>query len=279
MRELLPALRPARLHLRPAGRGPRSARACWPRSRPRSTGPERPIGLTLRAGWRPTRAQGRGGFLDHLRHAAARLRGWPLARPRCATADPNHPTPEEGGPNARPRHPRTAPARDPHRGWRQLPRCAGSIASAATSPPMPSRWATIPTANRPSSSRRPPDSLDPSGSFPYPPMTSDVHHEVELLVALNPAARTFPWRPRWITSGATASALDIDPAAILQGEAKKLGRPWEIGKSFERSGPVGPLHPVTQIGHPSEGRISLTVNAELAAGRRPQPDDLERSPR
>jgi fumarylpyruvate hydrolase len=49
----------------------------------------------------------------------------------------------------------------------------------------------------------------------------------------------------------------------LQGEMKKMGRPWEIGKAFERSGPVGPLHPVSDVGHPDQGRIVLTVNGDL----------------
>jgi fumarylpyruvate hydrolase len=49
----------------------------------------------------------------------------------------------------------------------------------------------------------------------------------------------------------------------LQGEAKKLGRPWEIGKAFERSAPVGPVHPVAEVGHLAEGRIALSVNGAL----------------
>jgi fumarylpyruvate hydrolase len=49
----------------------------------------------------------------------------------------------------------------------------------------------------------------------------------------------------------------------LQGEQKKLGRPWEIGKAFERSGPVGPLHPVSKVGHPDKGRVALKVNGEV----------------
>jgi len=48
----------------------------------------------------------------------------------------------------------------------------------------------------------------------------------------------------------------------LQGEMKKLGRPWEIGKAFERSAPCGPIHPVTSIGHLTEGNLTLTVNGE-----------------
>ena len=48
----------------------------------------------------------------------------------------------------------------------------------------------------------------------------------------------------------------------LQGEMKKMGRPWEIGKAFENSGPVGPVHPASEIGHPDKGRISVSVNGE-----------------
>ncbi|MEM8581557.1 MAG: fumarylacetoacetate hydrolase family protein, partial [Pseudomonadota bacterium] len=48
----------------------------------------------------------------------------------------------------------------------------------------------------------------------------------------------------------------------LQGQMKKMGRPWEIGKAFERSGPVGPLIPVAEVGHPDQGRIALVVNGE-----------------
>ena len=46
----------------------------------------------------------------------------------------------------------------------------------------------------------------------------------------------------------------------LQGEAKELRRPWEIGKAFERSAPTGPLYPASDIGHPARGAVSLTVN-------------------
>jgi len=49
----------------------------------------------------------------------------------------------------------------------------------------------------------------------------------------------------------------------LQGAQKKMGRPWEIGKAFERSAPIGPIHPVTETGVLSEGSISLKVNGEV----------------
>jgi len=49
----------------------------------------------------------------------------------------------------------------------------------------------------------------------------------------------------------------------LQGEMKKLGRPWEIGKAFEMSAPAGPIQPVAQVGHPADGEIWLKINEEL----------------
>ena len=59
-------------------------------------------------------------------------------------------------------------------------------------------------------------------------------------------------------------ALSLDMTRRdLQGEQKKLGRPWEIGKAFERSAPVGPVHPASAIGHPDHGRIELKINGEV----------------
>ena len=49
----------------------------------------------------------------------------------------------------------------------------------------------------------------------------------------------------------------------LQGQAKKMARPWEIGKAFERSGPIGPLHAATKTGHLDQGRIALKVNGDI----------------
>ena len=61
----------------------------------------------------------------------------------------------------------------------------------------------------------------------------------------------------------------------LQGEAKKMGRPWEIGKAFEDRPRSGPLRPVSEVGHPASGLVQLKVNGEAEADRRPEPDDLE----
>lgn len=107
-----------------------------------------------------------------------------------------------------------------------------------------------------------PDNLDASGRFPYPPHTSDVHHEVELLVGLKSGGKNIPLEKALDHVWGYGVSLDMT-RRDLQGQAKKMGRPWEIGKAFEHSGPVGPLFPVEQLGHPDQGRISLHVNGEL----------------
>jgi fumarylpyruvate hydrolase len=107
-----------------------------------------------------------------------------------------------------------------------------------------------------------PDSLDASGTFPYPQHSSDVHHEVELLVALKSGGTSIKIGDALDHVWGYAVALDMT-RRDLQTEAKKLGRPWEIAKSFERSAPVGRLHPVAAVGHLDRGRIELKVNNEV----------------
>ncbi|MDP2119158.1 MAG: fumarylacetoacetate hydrolase family protein [Hoeflea sp.] len=108
-----------------------------------------------------------------------------------------------------------------------------------------------------------PDNLDGSGEFPYPPHSSDVHHEVELVVALKTGGTNIPVESALDHVFGYAVSLDMT-RRDLQGEAKKAGRPWEIGKAFERSAPVGPLKPVSAVGHPDHGRIELKVNGNVA---------------
>ncbi|MEP1572384.1 fumarylacetoacetate hydrolase family protein [Roseibium album] len=107
-----------------------------------------------------------------------------------------------------------------------------------------------------------PNNLDASGEFPYPPHTSDVHHEVELLVGLKSGGTNIALSDALDHVWGYGVSLDMT-RRDLQGEMKKMGRPWEIGKAFERSGPVGPLHPASDVGHPDQGRIELTVNGDL----------------
>lgn len=104
--------------------------------------------------------------------------------------------------------------------------------------------------------------LDTSGEFPYPPHSADVHHEVELAVMLKSGGVNIPVASALDHVFGYALSLDMT-RRDLQGVMKKMGRPWEIGKAFERSAPVGPVHPAADIGHPDKGAITLSVNGEL----------------
>ena len=107
-----------------------------------------------------------------------------------------------------------------------------------------------------------PDNLDPSGDFPYPDKSSDVHHEAEVAVMLKSGGTNIPVGEALDHVFGYAIALDMT-RRDLQGEQKKLGRPWEIGKAFERSAPVGPVHPAAKVGHLDHGAITLSVNGEM----------------
>ena len=107
-----------------------------------------------------------------------------------------------------------------------------------------------------------PDNLDPSGSFPYPPQSSDVHHEAEIYVALASGGSNIAVEDALSHVYGYGLSLDMT-RRDLQGQMKKMGRPWEIGKAFERSAPCGPIHPTSLVGHPSEGRLTLTVNGDI----------------
>jgi len=106
-----------------------------------------------------------------------------------------------------------------------------------------------------------PDNLDPSGEFPYPGKSSNVHHEAEMAVALKAGGTDIPVERALDHVFGYALSLDMT-RRDLQSEAKKKGRPWEVAKAFERSAPIGPIHPVSEVGHPRRGRIALSVNGE-----------------
>ncbi|MEM1360298.1 MAG: fumarylacetoacetate hydrolase family protein [Pseudomonadota bacterium] len=106
-----------------------------------------------------------------------------------------------------------------------------------------------------------PNNLDHSGEFPYPPKSNDVHHEMEMLVALGRGGTNIPLEAALDHVYGYGISLDMT-RRDLQGEAKKTRRPWEIGKAFERSAPIGPIYPASDIGHPDSGAIALEVNGE-----------------
>ncbi len=105
------------------------------------------------------------------------------------------------------------------------------------------------------------NNLDASGVFPYPPKTTDVHHEVEMVVALKSGGSNIALSDALDHVYGYAVGVDMT-RRDLQAKAKEAGRPWEIAKAFERSAPVSPLRPAAQIGHPDKGSITLNVNGQ-----------------
>ncbi len=102
---------------------------------------------------------------------------------------------------------------------------------------------------------------DGTGEMPYPPETSSLHHELELVVAIGKRGSRIAAKeaPGYIWGYAVG--LDMT-RRDLQGEAKKLGRPWEVGKAFDFSAPISAVKPITKTGEITSGRIVLKVNGE-----------------
>ena len=120
-----------------------------------------------------------------------------------------------------------------------------------------------PTREPPFFFMKPADAVVPAqGVVPYPPLTADLHHEIELVVALG----------RGGSNVAPEAALDLVwgygvgvdlTRRDLQDTAKKMSRPWDWAKGFDASAPCSAIRPVASVGQPSQGRIWLEVNGEL----------------
>ena len=98
-----------------------------------------------------------------------------------------------------------------------------------------------------------------TGEFPYPGQTSNLHHELEWVVAIGKRGRDIAAADASSYIWGYAVGLDMT-RRDLQGEMKKQGRPWEIGKAFDHAAPIGPIVPVSKTGILTKGRIWLTVN-------------------
>ena len=110
---------------------------------------------------------------------------------------------------------------------------------------------------------KPTDAIVPTGSkVPYPSQTSDYQHEIEMVVALGKGGRDVPVERALDLVFGYAVGLDMTRRDI-QGAAKKLSRPWDMGKGFDHSAPCAPLLPVAQAGHLTQGAVWLKVNGEL----------------
>ena len=106
------------------------------------------------------------------------------------------------------------------------------------------------------------DNIDTSGNFPYPPQTQDVHFEMEMVVALKSGGIDIKEDDALGHVYGYGLGLDMT-RRDLQGEAKKMGRPWEIGKAFERSAPMSELVSASEVGHLDHGRVTLAVNGQI----------------
>ena len=98
-------------------------------------------------------------------------------------------------------------------------------------------------------------------SVPYPPRTKNFHHEIELVVALHKGGRDIAAADALKHVYGYAVGLDMT-RRDLQLDARDKGRPWEFGKSFAGSAPIGALHRVAEVGHPESAAISLQVNGQ-----------------
>ncbi|GJD66936.1 fumarylacetoacetate hydrolase family protein [Methylobacterium frigidaeris] len=105
--------------------------------------------------------------------------------------------------------------------------------------------------------------------LPFPVQTNDLHHEVELVVALAKGGSNILVQDALDLVFGYAVGFDMTLRDV-QGEAKKQGRPWTLSKGFDRSCPISSIAPVSRTGHPAQGRIEATID-----GKTQQSGDLD----
>jgi fumarylpyruvate hydrolase len=110
---------------------------------------------------------------------------------------------------------------------------------------------------------KPADALvDDGAKVPYPPLTANLHYEIELVVAVGASGANVDKRDALRHVFGYAVGIDLT-RRDLQIAARDLGRPWDWGKGFDHSAPCGPIASPDQVGHPERGRIWLAVNGEI----------------
>ena len=110
---------------------------------------------------------------------------------------------------------------------------------------------------------KPSDAVVPGGGdVLYPPDTADLHHEVELVLAIGLGGRDIPEASALEHMFGYAVGIDLT-RRDRQAEAKKAGRPWDLAKGFDRSAPIGDIRPVAPEGHVRTGRILLSVDGQV----------------
>jgi fumarylpyruvate hydrolase len=104
--------------------------------------------------------------------------------------------------------------------------------------------------------------LTGDADMPYPPQSSDLHHEMELVVALGAGGADIAEADALRHVWGYAAGLDMT-RRDLQGQAKKEGKPWDMGKGFDHSAPIGLMVPAEKVGHPTDAAIVLKVNGKV----------------
>jgi fumarylpyruvate hydrolase len=101
-----------------------------------------------------------------------------------------------------------------------------------------------------------------TGAITYPSLTANLHHEIELVVAIGTGGANIAVADAPGHIWGYAIGLDMT-RRDLQNDMKKQGRPWCIGKAFDEAAPIGPIHPKATTGELAKGAITLTVNGGL----------------
>jgi fumarylpyruvate hydrolase len=110
---------------------------------------------------------------------------------------------------------------------------------------------------------KPADAIVPSGSTtPFPPATANLQHEIELVVVIGRGGSAIV--PAAALDHVYGYAVGLDMTRRdLQNEAKRTGRPWDMGKGFDQSAPCSAVRPASRIGHPAKGAIWVKVNGQM----------------
>jgi len=110
---------------------------------------------------------------------------------------------------------------------------------------------------------KPSDAIqDNNANIPYPPLTQNLHYEIELVVAIGKSGQNISSEQALDHVFGYSVGVDLT-RRDLQLNAREMGRPWDWGKGFDKSAPSSAIQPVTKVGHPSAGRIWLAVNGEV----------------
>jgi fumarylpyruvate hydrolase len=119
-----------------------------------------------------------------------------------------------------------------------------------------------PTREPPFFFTKPADAIVPFGAdTPYPSATQNLHHEIELVVALASGGSAIAVAEAEKHIYGYAAGIDLT-RRDLQAQAREAKQPWDMAKGFDFSAPLGLIHPAAEIGHPKAGRIALKVNGD-----------------